>query len=205
MKSKAIFLIPFSMIILSIFIICIIISLIISAFFGKKVDEKKVINMFYENEIYFENSFSELQNDKINFNKEKTGIYVSTLGNNGIFKFVIVQDGNFNEYEDTINLISRLDLSSVLKEQGNAEYITNSIVHFCQGIVYLTDRDIYENNHPITKLVHIKDNWYYVEEEWHLYRLKRVMTSPDSKVIFELNKIQNQNNSKKKMITFITL
>lgn len=165
MKSKAIFLIPLSMIILSIFIICIIISLIISAFFGKKVDERKVIDMFYENKIYFENSFDELRDTKINFNNEKTGIYVSTLGSNGKFKFVNVQEGNFNEYEDTINLISRLDLSSVSKEQGNAEYITNSIVQFCQGIVYLTDRDIYENNHPITKLVHIKDNWYYVEEE----------------------------------------
>lgn len=31
------------------------------------------------------------------------------------------------------------------------------------------------------------------------------MTSPDSKVIFKLNKNRNQNSSKKKMITLITL
>lgn len=160
-----------------IFIFCLILLLIIAfsyltihLFCGKEImdyNKRKLIYKYkgYEKEFYY--SIKELQSETSNIYFYLNGptitieIHIEDSSSpNGV---IIKRIKNNGKYKKTINLIRKLKLKRVAKENGNTLFLYKTTYGRGQYIIYLKDEDKLRWGYDILEFENIKNNWYYVE------------------------------------------
>ena len=76
---------------------------------------------------------------------------------------IIKRIKNNGKYKKTINLIRKLKLKRVAKENGNTLFLYKTTYGRGQYIIYLKDEDKLRWGYDILEFENIKNNWYYVE------------------------------------------
>lgn len=156
------FLVPLGMVIFIISCVCLMIFVLISIY--GKPSKKSLIKKYKNNAEMFEKAKDELYDLKDNdiyISKEENNIYISIHIDNGD-DIVIknVEEEFYYQYEDTINIMNRLNLHEVKKEDQN---IIFSMSKFGQEIVMMKNEKEYKWQRKIIEKEQLKNNWYYVQ------------------------------------------
>jgi len=113
--------------------------------FNNVVDELKIINDTSQN-IYIHNNYIYIYINIYDYNNDKLNI-------------IKVNRREFHFYQNSIDLMKKLHLTSIVKENTNIIFNFN----FGQAIAIINDEDkLYEDFHILEK-IHLKDNWYYMQ------------------------------------------
>lgn len=146
----------------------IILNKTLSAFFGRKIDQRIIIKKFESNYSQFNDVLEELSDiDEISFNNDNGYIYINIYNydeDGTLIKTTIKRtDLEFNKYKKTTKLIKELNLLGVTKGYQNISFQFNSTIGISQNIVYMNNSEEYNLNHQIITAKKIKNKWNYIE------------------------------------------
>ncbi len=144
--------------------------LIIHLFCGEEMidyNKRKLIYKYksYEKEFYYSIKELQLETNDIYFYLNgsiiNTETYIEDSSSpNGV---IIKKIKNNGRYKKTINLMRKLKLKRVAKEDGNILFLYKTPYGRGQYIIYLKDEDKLRWGYDILEFENIKNNWYYVE------------------------------------------
>lgn len=134
---------------------------ILSHIFGSNITKKEIMNIFYENKVSFELIVEELKEDnKIYIDKENGNIIIKRENNTNM---VEIKQEEFYKYKNTMEIMQKLKIMKVKKEDSNIIIYFGGTIGFGQYIVQLNNEELYRNNYIVTDMTKIEDNWHYIE------------------------------------------
>ncbi len=158
-------------IIVSVLLIFIILNILLTLVFGRKVNKQSIINKYKNNVEAFNKSLAELTEENIYFNREilswgkgKIIITIHEELEDGSVNVITVNENDYNKYQETISLMETLNIKRIHKSGQNIMFQFNAMIKFSQEIVKLRDEEYYIwSGHIIQYKESLGDDWYYVE------------------------------------------
>lgn len=152
---------------LLIIMVYIIVYNILTFTYGKKMDDKNIIDIFNKNKQLFEQINSSLVDTNIlSISKDSVNSYQIILDNKETIKFYIDDVSSENEkYKDYITFMGKLNIIDISSYNKNVSFLINSMFGCGQYISFVYDMEEYKQNYPIEIIKNIDEKWYYIETD----------------------------------------
>lgn len=150
-----------------IFLILLVGAILLISSVDTSKSRRKIIKNFTKNKELFEEVITEL-------NKEDNDVHIQKKGNVILIdvhehmgekiNIIRVKGDELNKYTKTIELMKKLDIEQISKQDEYIDFLFKSALAGGKSIVYLKDIDNYIcNGHKIREKEQITEDWYYIE------------------------------------------